>query len=72
MDFPQYQPDKADYLPLTDDELSDLDDFLSEVDNDAAMNIEALDGYLSALLLRPHGLTLTPGAPSKSAVWGAF
>ena len=48
MDFPQYQPDKAQYTPLTDDELSDLDDFLSELDNDAALNIEALDGYLSA------------------------
>ena len=46
MDFPQYQPDKAQSTPLTDDELSDLDDFLSEIDNDAAMNIEALPAFV--------------------------
>ena len=70
MDFPQYQPDKAQYSPLTDDELSDLDDFLSELDNDAAMNIEAIDGYLSAQLLSPVPLSDKPGADWMSPVWG--
>jgi uncharacterized protein len=70
MDFPQYQPDKALYTPLTDDELSDLDDFLSELDNDAAMNIEALDGYLSAQLLSPLPLSGKPGAEWMGPVWG--
>ena len=66
MDFPQYQPDKALYTPLTDDELSDLDDFLSEIDSDAAMNIEALDGYLSAQLLSPLPLSDKPRKSNTS------
>ena len=66
MDFPQYQPDKAQYTPLTDDELSDLDDFLSEIDSDAAMNIEALDGYLSAQLLSPLPLSDKPRKSNTS------
>lgn len=70
MDLPQYQPAKADYLPLTDDELSDLDDFLSELDSDAAMNIEALDGYLSAQLLSPLPLSDKTGEAWMSPVWG--
>ena len=47
-----------------------LDDFLSEIDNDAAMNIEALDGYLSAQLLSPLSLSDKPGAEWMSPVWG--
>ncbi len=70
MDFPQYQPDKADYLPLTDDELQDLDDWLSDLPTDAAMNIEALDGYLSAMLLSPAPLTDKPGAEWMAPIWG--
>lgn len=70
MDYPQYQPDKADYLPLTDDELQDLDDWLSELPSDAAMNIEALDGYLSAQLLSPLPLADKAGADWMAPVWG--
>lgn len=70
MELPQYQPDKADYLPLTDDELQDLDDWLSELPTDAAMNIEAIDGYLSALLLSPVSLSDKPGAKWMAPVWG--
>lgn len=70
MDLPQYQPTKADYLPLTDDELQDLDDWLSELPSDAAMNIEALDGYLSALLLSPVPLSDKTGESWMSPVWG--
>ncbi|SEK65663.1 uncharacterized protein SAMN05216359_102572 [Roseateles sp. YR242] len=70
MELPQYQPDKADYLPLTDDELQDLDDWLSELPTDAAMNIEALDGYLSALQLSPVSLSDKAGADWMAPVWG--
>lgn len=70
MELPQYQPDKADYLPLTDDELQDLDDWLSELPTDAAMNIEAIDGYLSALLLSPVSLSDKAGAEWMAPVWG--
>ena len=52
MDYPHYQPDIAD-APLRDEELSTLDAMLQALPNEAAMNVEALDGYLTALLVGP-------------------
>ena len=69
MEYPSYNP-SSDYLPLGDDELSALDDMLSKLPSDAAMNIEALDGYLTGLLLSPQPLAGLPGAAWLPEVWG--
>lgn len=69
MEYPQYNP-KSDNLPLSDDELMALDDALAALPADAALNIEAMDGYLSALLLSPQALAELPGAAWLPLVWG--
>jgi uncharacterized protein len=69
MDYPDYQP-AFDASPLTDDELDALDDLLCAVPGDAAMNIEGLDGYLTALVLAPRPVTELRSADWLPAVWG--
>ncbi len=69
MEYPQYNP-KSDNLPLSDEELSTLDDMLGKLPSDSALNIEALDGYLSALLLSPTPLHELPGSDWLPTVWG--
>ena len=69
MEYPQYNP-KSDNLPLSDEELSTLDDMLGKLPSDGALNIEALDGYLSGLLLSPQPLAELPGSDWLPLVWG--
>lgn len=70
MQYPQYNPD-SDNRPLSDDELNDLDELLAALPTDAAMNIEALDGYLAGLLLTPgRRLADLPGETWLPLVWG--
>ncbi|PTT76159.1 YecA family protein, partial [Pelomonas sp. HMWF004] len=70
MQYPQYKP-TSDNLPLSDDELNDLDTLLGNLPTDAAMNIEALDGYLSGLLLTPgRQLADLPGEAWLPLIWG--
>ena len=69
MEYPQYKP-QSDHLPLNDGELSTLDDMLIKLPVEAAMNIEALDGYLAGLLLSPQRLADLPGATWLPTVWG--
>jgi uncharacterized protein len=69
MNYPQYQPD-SDNRPLSDEELNDLDELLSVLPSDGAMNIEALDGYLTGLLLAPQKLADLPGDDWLPVVWG--
>jgi uncharacterized protein len=69
MEYPQYNP-ASDHLPLSDEELSTLDDMLSRLPSDGAMNIEALDGYLAGLLLSPQALAELPGSDWLPLVWG--
>ncbi len=69
MEYPQYNP-ASDHLPLSDEELSTLDDMLTRLPSDAAMNIEALDGYLAGLLLSPVALHELPGSDWLPMVWG--
>lgn len=69
MDYPTYQP-TSDVLPLSDDELQALDEQLQALPADTAMNIEALDGYLTALLVAPVSLASRPGADWLPVVWG--
>lgn len=53
MKHPQYNP-ALDNPPLTDVELDQLESLLAHVPGDEAMDIEGLDGYLTALLLTPE------------------
>jgi uncharacterized protein len=69
MDYPQYQPDIAD-APLNDEEISTLDAMLQALPSEAAMNVEALDGYLTALLVGPPLLASAKTADWLPAVWG--
>lgn len=69
MQYPDYKP-SLESPPLSDDELQALDALLTDLDSDAAMNIEALDGYLTALLLAPTPVTALKGADWLPVVWG--
>ena len=69
MQYPQYNP-ASDNRPLSDEELDDLDELLSVLPSDGAMNIEALDGYLAGLLLSPLNLADLPGEAWIPVVWG--
>lgn len=68
MSLPAYQPN-SDLLPLSDAELEQLDELLASLP-DGALNIEALDGYLCALLLSPVPLASLPGEAWLPGVWG--
>lgn len=67
MNLPDYQPDLA-TPPLEEAEQAQLEALLQALPTDGAMDLEALDGYLCALLLAP---TLPPSAVWMPAVWGA-
>jgi len=70
MQYPQYNP-ASDDRPLSDEELNDLDELLAALPADAALNIEALDGYLAGLLLTPgRALSDLPGDAWLPVVWG--
>ena len=70
MQYPHYNPE-SDNRPLSDEELSDLDELLAALPTDAAMNVEALDGYLAGLLLTPgRQLADLPGEAWLPVVWG--
>ncbi len=69
MSLPAYNP-ASDDLPLSDDELAQLDHLLSTLPGDAVMNIEALDGYLAALLLSPVPLESLAGDDWMPMIWG--
>lgn len=70
MQLPQYQPESP-LDPLSDDELSALDDQLADLPGDGALNIEALDGYLCGLLLSPQPLAERPGADWLPLIWSS-
>jgi uncharacterized protein len=69
MNYPSYNP-ASDNRPLSDDELNELDHLLAHLPSDGALNIEALDGYLTALVLSPIPLPQVPGADWLPVVWG--
>ncbi len=69
MDYPQYNP-QTDNAPLSDDELNALDDLLQALPSNEAMNIECMDGYLTALLVGPTDLSQLPSSIWLPAVWG--
>jgi uncharacterized protein len=67
MSCPSYQP-SSDLLPLSDAELDKLDSLLAPLPD--AMNVEALDGFLTALLLAPKPLAELAGDDWLPVVWG--
>lgn len=69
MDYPDYDP-KLDTPPLSDDELAAFDAMLAALPSDNPMNVEALDGYLTGLLLGPQGLQRLRSADWLPTVWG--
>lgn len=70
MEYPRYNP-ASDNRPLSDEELDDLDELLAALPADAAMNVEALDGYSAGLLLTPgRALSELPGAAWLPPIWG--
>lgn len=69
MQYPDYKP-ALESPPLSDEELQALDALLGGLDTDDAMNVEALDGYLTALLLAPVPAAALKGADWLPDVWG--
>lgn len=69
MEYPNYNP-QSDHLPLSDDELVDLDETLANLPTNEAMNIEAMDGFLTGLVLSPVPLSSLPGKSWLPLVWG--
>ena len=69
MDYPDYDP-QLDTPPLSDDELAAFDAMLAGLPSDNPMNVEALDGYLTGLLLGPGGLQRLRSADWLPTVWG--
>jgi uncharacterized protein len=70
VDYPRYDPQSA-VTPLTGDELTALDRLLQGLPADAAMTLDGLDGYLTALQVGPPELLATlPTAQWLPLVWG--
>lgn len=69
MQYPDYKP-TLESPPLTDEELGALDELLTGLPVGQAMNIEQLDGYLTALLLAPKPVATLAGADWLPAIWG--
>jgi uncharacterized protein len=69
MEYPDYDP-QQDTLPLSDEELAELDALLAALPCDNPMNVEAMDGYLTALLLTPGRAGPPRSADWLPAVWG--
>ncbi|MCZ8235800.1 MAG: UPF0149 family protein [Inhella sp.] len=67
--LPSYDP-QSDLRPLSDDELSELDDELGDLPGDGVLNIEALDGFCTGLLLAPSPLRTLAGEDWMPWVWG--
>lgn len=67
MTYPQFRPE-IESTPLTDAELDALEAALAALPQ--ALNVEALDGYVSALLLGAQALAELPGERWLPGVWG--
>lgn len=69
MNDPDYDPNRP-TPPLADDELQALDDLLAALPGETVMNIEALDGYLTALAVGPLRPEALGTARWLRPVWG--
>jgi uncharacterized protein len=66
MNYTQYNPDLVTEA-LSDDEQDQLEELLQMLPSDAAMDLECLDGYLTALLIAP---TLPATEVWLPPIWG--
>jgi uncharacterized protein len=69
MDYPSYDP-KSPNTPLTEEELSSLDDLLTHLPSDGSMTLDGMDGFLTALLVGPAPLSALKTADWLPQVWG--
>ena len=70
MDYPDYDPSSP-VTPLSGSELEALDRLLLALPADAAMTLDGLDGYLSALAVGPAAMLATlPSAEWLPLIWG--
>ncbi len=69
MDYPSYDP-KSPNTPLTEEELSTLDDLLTTLPTDGSMTLDGMDGYLTALLVGPPLFDKIAPADWIPAIWG--
>src|SRR5262245_18531626 len=69
MEYPDYKPAIAN-APLSDEELAALDDLLAALPSDGAVNIEALDAHLIALLVGRRLVERLRTRDWVPAVWG--
>ena len=69
MDYPSYDP-KSPNTPLTEEELSSLDDMLTNLPSDASMTLDGMDGFLTALLIGPSPLAALATPGWLPLIWG--
>jgi uncharacterized protein len=69
MDYPSYDP-KSPNTPLSEEELSSLDDLLTHLPSDASMTLDGMDGFLTALLVGPVPLADMKTADWLPLIWG--
>jgi uncharacterized protein len=67
MDYPSYDPKSAN-TPLTEEELSSLDDQLTNLPSDGSMTLDGMDGFLTALLVGPAPIGAS--ADWMPTIWG--
>ena len=67
MDYPSYDPKSAN-TPLTEEELSSLDDQLTNLPTDGSMTLDGMDGFLTALLVGPAPIGAS--ADWLPVIWG--
>ena len=67
MDYPSYDP-KSPNTPLTEEELSSLDDLLTNLPSDGSMTLDGMDGFLTALLVGPA--PIGPSSGWLPTIWG--
>jgi uncharacterized protein len=67
--YPDYNPQTTTEA-LSDDELQALDELLAALPSDGALNIEALDGFLTGLLVGPVLAQRLRGTEWLPLVWG--
>ena len=67
MDYPSYDP-KSPNTPLTEEELSGLDDLLTNLPSDGSMTLDGMDGFLTALLVGPA--PIGKSSDWMPAIWG--
>jgi uncharacterized protein len=69
MDYPSYDPQSPN-TPLTEEELSGLDNLLTTLPTDGSMTLDGMDGYLTALLVGPPLLDKIPSSDWLPLIWG--